>query len=87
MLIGDFLRHSAGRSAERIALIGEETSLTYGEFDRQADRLPSRTQNFLLTNLCYTNTTWLGLRGVLGSAKSPEATNPPTLDLKFGFPA
>jgi len=39
MVIGDLLRHSAGRSPERIALIGQESSLTYKEFDRQADCL------------------------------------------------
>jgi len=39
MLVGDFLRNSAVRAPDRIALVGRGQRLSYAQFDEQANRL------------------------------------------------
>ena len=39
MLVGGFLRNSAARSPDRVALIGRGQRLTYAQFDKQANQL------------------------------------------------
>ena len=39
MLIGDFLRNSAARAPDRVALIGRGKRITYAEFEQDTNRL------------------------------------------------
>lgn len=39
MLVGDFLRNSAARAPNRLALVGRDRRITYAEFDRMANGL------------------------------------------------
>ena len=39
MLIGDFLRNSAARAPDRVALVGRGERITYAEFERSANQL------------------------------------------------
>lgn len=48
MLVGDFLRDSAARSPDRVALIGRGQRLTYAQFDAEANRLANALLNLQL---------------------------------------
>ena len=39
MVVGDFLRNSAACAPNRLALIGRDRRITYGEFERETNQL------------------------------------------------
>jgi acyl-CoA synthetase (AMP-forming)/AMP-acid ligase II len=50
MLVGDFLRDSASRAPQRVALIGRGQRLTYAQFDAESNRLANALLGLQLGN-------------------------------------